>query len=70
MLEGGFTGKPQAGEAGGLSDLPPPTHQTASPPPAPHPWGLTYQSRPHCSGQTPCTSLEITEQKLALAGPQ
>lgn len=32
--------------------------------------GLTHQSRPHCSGQTPCTSLEITEQKLALTGKQ
>ena len=34
-----------------------------------HTRGLTYQSRPHYSGQTPCTSLEITEQKLALAQP-
>lgn len=32
--------------------------------------GLTHQSRPHCSGQTPCTSLQITEQKPALAWKQ
>ena len=37
---------------------------------AQRPRGLTHQFRPHCSGQTPCTSLEITEQKLALEGPQ
>lgn len=35
-----------------------------------HAQGLTHRSRLHCSSQIPCTSLQITEQKLASAGKQ
>lgn len=35
-----------------------------------HTQGLTHRSRLHCSSQIPCTSLQITEQKLASAGKQ
>lgn len=43
------------------------THPPTPPQPPQHTRGLTHRSRPHCSGQTPCTSLEITEQTPALA---
>lgn len=69
MLEGGPIEKPQAVRQGDPQPATPaPSNSLPSPGPAPR--GLTHQSRPHCSGQTPCTSLEITEEKLALAGPQ
>lgn len=45
-------------------------HHTVHPPSTLAPQrshGLTHQSRLRCSGRTPCTSLESTEQMLALA---